>query len=369
MSAASLVAVVVLALVLGASAWQMLATSRDRKRHPPRGRLVTAGRSHLHACQVGGGVPGVVFEAGVAATSLTWGPVQQRVAAKTATVAYDRAGLGWSGPLRTDATAMSSARELDLLLANAGVEPPFVLVGHSYGAFVTSLFASAQAERVAGLVLVDPLTPGEWRDSSSRRRLTGGIILSYVGAVLAALGVVRFCLNRLSGGARQVPQRVLHAFGPDATKLVERLIGEVTKLPPDLWPSVQAHWSRPRSFLSMARYLRALPASVRQVEHCWDALADAQRQGRLSTPPWPVVLLSCAAADSERRAAHDAIGRAFPFVTVRLVPECGHWIQLDRPELVASTVLEVVAASRQPTRTQGLGDQGSGIGERRRETG
>jgi pimeloyl-ACP methyl ester carboxylesterase len=369
MSSASLVAVVVIALLLGSSAWQILATWRDRKRYPPRGRLVVTGRTHLHAYESGDGVPAVVFEAGVAATSLTWGPVQQRVAAETATFAYDRAGLGWSGPLRTDATAMSSARELDLLLANAGVESPFVLVGHSYGAFVASLLASTHADSVAGLILVDPLTPWEWRDPTSRRRLTGGIILTYVGAVLAALGVVRFCLNRLSGGARRVPQRVLHVFGPDATKLVERLIGEVTKLPPELWPSVQAHWSRPRSFLSMARYLRALPASACQVGRSWDALADAQHEGRLAMPPWPVVLLSCAAADPDRRAAHDAIGRAFPFVNVRLVPECGHWIQLDRPELVASTVLEVVAASRQPTRVQGLENQGSGIGERRRETG
>jgi pimeloyl-ACP methyl ester carboxylesterase len=49
----------------------------------------------------------------------------------------DRAGEGWSdiGPRPRDATRV--ATELHTLLANAGVEGPFVLVGHSFGGLYT----------------------------------------------------------------------------------------------------------------------------------------------------------------------------------------------------------------------------------------
>ena len=45
--------------------------------------------------------------------------------------------------------------ELNTLLARAGVEPPYVLVGHSVGGLYVRLYAHEHPDQVAGMVLVD----------------------------------------------------------------------------------------------------------------------------------------------------------------------------------------------------------------------
>jgi pimeloyl-ACP methyl ester carboxylesterase len=47
--------------------------------------------------------------------------------------AYDRAGLGWSEPGPEPRDAKQVSGELHTLLTNAGIEGPYMLVGHSYG--------------------------------------------------------------------------------------------------------------------------------------------------------------------------------------------------------------------------------------------
>jgi pimeloyl-ACP methyl ester carboxylesterase len=41
------------------------------------------------------------------------------------------------------------------LLAGAGTEGPYVLVGHSFGGYSARLFAASYASDVAGVVLID----------------------------------------------------------------------------------------------------------------------------------------------------------------------------------------------------------------------
>ena len=41
--------------------------------------------------------------------------------------------------------------------------------------------------------------------------------------------------------------------------VMNRLAGEVAKMPRELWPMVAEHWSAPKSFLAMAAQLEALP--------------------------------------------------------------------------------------------------------------
>ena len=45
--------------------------------------------------------------------------------------------------------------DLERLLARGRIEPPYVLVGHSYGGFLARLFARAHPEQVAGVAFVD----------------------------------------------------------------------------------------------------------------------------------------------------------------------------------------------------------------------
>lgn len=73
-----------------------------RRRFASRARFVKLmDGATLFVRQEGSGRPTVVFEAGIGASSLNWRYIQQAVARTTSTIAYDRAGLGWSSLRRT----------------------------------------------------------------------------------------------------------------------------------------------------------------------------------------------------------------------------------------------------------------------------
>jgi pimeloyl-ACP methyl ester carboxylesterase len=319
---------VVLALL-----YQGIASRLDERRLPPPGRLVDAGGHYLHLHCVGRGRPPVVFESGIGASSISWHHVQREVAEATAACTYDRAGLGWSEPCRRASTAGEAARQLEIALAASGLEPPFLLVGHSFGGYVLQVFACRHPRLVGGLVLLDPITWPEWRtpDRARRRALAGGAFLARVGAILASLGIVRLLLTRLQSGATAAPKAVLGFFGHEASRVVTRLVIEVAKMPRETWPAIRAHWSRPKGFLALARHLEALPHSAVEVE---TALA--------SSPRWsfPVIVLTSDSASPSQvewqaqLAAQSADGR-------QAVVPASHWIQLDRPDLVVQAIREL----------------------------
>ena len=146
-------------LVAGAL-YQFIEARRSMRAYAPPGRVVDVEGQRLHLLCAGSGSPTVVFESGIAASSLSWTRVLPGVATFTRACAYDRAGLAWSDPPRSPRTLARIIGELHALLANAAVPGPFVFVGHSFGAFLVCAYASQHPTDTAGIVLVDP--PSEW---------------------------------------------------------------------------------------------------------------------------------------------------------------------------------------------------------------
>src|SRR2546422_2954561 len=106
---------------------------------------------------VGGEVtPTVVFEAGFGAGLTSWSTVQSNIAKFALTVSYDRAGIGQSEAGPKPRAAKQIALELHTALQNAGIGPPYVLVGHSFGGIYVRVFADMYPKEVAGMVLIDP---------------------------------------------------------------------------------------------------------------------------------------------------------------------------------------------------------------------
>jgi pimeloyl-ACP methyl ester carboxylesterase len=145
------------ALATAGTIYQLVATKRDqRKLGPAPGEMVSVGNHKLHINCMGEGSPTVILESGAPATSIEWSAwVQPEVAKATRVCAYDRAGLGWSesGPGPRDAEQITS--ELHTLLENAGIESPYILVGHSVGGHHVRVYAERYPDEVAGMVLVD----------------------------------------------------------------------------------------------------------------------------------------------------------------------------------------------------------------------
>ena len=119
------------------------------------GKLVNVEGHLMHINCLGEGSPTVVMESGLGGFSIHWELVQADIARITRVCTYDRSGYGWSEPGPYPRTSERIVSELHTLLANAGVEKPYVLVGHSFGGLNTRLFAHHYPDEVAALLLVD----------------------------------------------------------------------------------------------------------------------------------------------------------------------------------------------------------------------
>jgi pimeloyl-ACP methyl ester carboxylesterase len=154
--------------------------------------------------------------------------------------------------------------------------------------------------------------------------------LSRIGALLAHLGVVRACLALLTGGAPAAPRRFVRVFGSAAARMLERLVGEVRKLPPDVHPVLQALWCQPKCFYSMADHLRVL-----------------EREGAsLSAfvPPReiPVIVISSGNQPPDEIAAHGMLAARSADGRHVIAARSAHWVQFDEPALVVTLVAELV---------------------------
>ena len=323
----------VAALPLLGIAYQAIGEGVDRRRYPPPGRLVTVDGQTLHYVDAGASrgddETTIVLEAGISASSLSWARVMPELSRHGRVIAYDRGGLAWSGPADDARLADRLVIELDGLLSEAGVRGPLILVGHSFGGLLCLMYAVKHRDRVAGIVLVDPVPRCEWMPLRQNQsfRLAYGIRMALRGALLAKLGVVRFVLALFVNGARAFPKAVARVSGGHASGAVERLVDEVKKLPRESWPIVRAHWSVPKTFFSMASHLKNLPESV------------TQYQPESFPPHVPLTVLSAESANPYAVAEHHGDAQRSLVGTHRVVPDSGHWIHLDQPDVVIEAVL------------------------------
>jgi pimeloyl-ACP methyl ester carboxylesterase len=104
--------------------------------------------------------PVVVFENGSRETFDTWDKVIASIKTDVSVFAYNRPGYGKSEPTEQPRDGLTIVNELRQALRRQGMQPPYILVGHSLGGLYMQLFARVYPREVKGLVLVDSLYPG-----------------------------------------------------------------------------------------------------------------------------------------------------------------------------------------------------------------
>lgn len=101
----------------------------------------------------------VVFENGLDGRMEWWKKVIPELSADTTTFAYNRPGYGNSDPATTPRDGAHVVDELRALLRSQGLNPPYILVGHSLGGLYMQWFARRYPDEVSALVLVDSTHP------------------------------------------------------------------------------------------------------------------------------------------------------------------------------------------------------------------
>ena len=308
---------VVIGILAALAGVQAVLTRRDRRSVPP-GTMING----LHVVEMGSGLPAVVFESGIANSSLSWTKIQPKLAEFTATYSYDRAGLGWSPSSSNVCSLGNLGRDLRTVVEAAQVPKPFILVGHSFGAFIARYYADQFPRDLSGVVLVDPATPEEWGSPNreQRWRLRRAVFFTRAAGVLACFGMVRFGLWLLLLRKKETP-------GPISrfSTTLQRIRFELRKIPAEALPSICAHWGRPDFYWVMAAYLKALPGCAEAASKC-------------SLPPQlPITVLSGAHQPPERLAEHAAIATRHI-----IAAQSAHFIHLDEPELVVNAIRDLL---------------------------
>lgn len=271
------------------------------------GTLIDVDGRNMHLACEGSGELTVVLEAGLPSSSLTWGAIVPDVARFAKVCAYDRAGYGWSETAQSPRTAANIGRELRLMLRNAGIAPPYVLVGHSFGGLVVQLYASTYPADVAGMVLVDSSHADQIHRVSDPRHLRAlGIGLG----IAAPFGIHRLLVP--------IPQG-----RPDARSPADR--------------------ATERELLRTTRSVRAAAAELRGIEVSSSQLAANPPD--LGNKPLAVLTEGRRRADWWYELQADLAAQSDNSVRT-VIDDAGHYIQHDRPDAVIEAIRHVTQAAR-----------------------
>lgn len=302
----------VAALAAGGFVYEEIASRGDEAAYPPAGELIDIGGSRLHLDCRGEGSPTIVMDAGLGGASRDWLLVQPQLATLSRTCVYDRAGMGWSDPAPGPRSPADIADELHRLLAAARIPGPYLLVGHSLAGKNVRMFAMAHPDEVAGMVLIDARS--ERVDMQATKAQFEGM-----NAAISAQGDL-FGLLRKVG--------------------VARLFGAALTAEP-LVPAVEA---------VELQLLQTTPKALEETR--LEGLARAENDKELATQTLGTMPLAVIAASANVEGlpgwaeAQKALAALSSNGRLIVAQDSGHYVQLEKPDLVIATVGEVLADAR-----------------------
>ena len=237
-------------------------------------------------------------------------------------------------------TAGRIAEELHVLLRTAGVPPPYVLVGHSFGGLVMRLFASRHQTDVAGLVLIEPAIPQEWANPTDEQRalIARGVRLCGYGATAARRGVARAVSMLASAGAISAARLIVRLVSRGGLRREdEGILAPIWKLPPEDRAVLRHTWTQPRFFEALGS----------QIEMICENADEVLRNAPADYDDMPLVVLSSEASDERRKRADAALAHRSTRGRHVLAMDSGHWIPLDAPHVVIDAITTLVSDIRQ----------------------
>jgi pimeloyl-ACP methyl ester carboxylesterase len=317
----SIAALFLVAIVAGAVTEQVT-RRRTASKFPPLGKLVDIGGRRIQIDCRGTGSPVVVFESNDLWGSLSWSAVQDKVAATTRACSYSRAGILWSDPVEGLRDDRAIARDLHAVLERAGERPPFVLVGHSLAGLYAVAYTQYFGAEVAGLVLVDPAHPDQARryKAITKRDFSALSPAEKILSKLSWTGLIRLFVDVPKGAPKEL--QAMAAYAPLSLVAIVKELDTINNTFADVEASHDLG-ARPLYVLTAMA-----PASEAALQETQMSAAEDQQY----RPAW--------------KEMHDDEARWSTASQHLPVPDSGHRIQSEKPEMVIHAVKSVVEAVR-----------------------
>jgi pimeloyl-ACP methyl ester carboxylesterase len=301
-------------------------------RNPPPGQLFDVGGYRLHLYVAGEGSPTIILDHSLGGIE---GYFLVEELAKLARVCiYDRAGYGWSDRSPHPRTSSQIVAELDTLLTQAGIEPPFILVGNSFGSYNVRLYAHRFPEKVIGMVLTDGLhETGMLKMSVQLQALKlffiSGFLMSTLGSMLGIIRLLKLC------GIFELLKPELRQFSQDSLTIVKR------------------SFCRSQHWITMSREMLNLDNSARQVSRA-NPLAKMPvvsiKANSFFKPSLWTVFIPLRGANQLREQMHiDLCNLSTDCIQIE-ANQSGHFVWIDQPDVIVDAVkivLDKVEPSRQ----------------------
>lgn len=287
---------------------------------PPLGRRCEVEGRRLLIHRSGSGGPSVVWLPGAGLVGLDYLNVHDRTAELTTSVLYDRAGTGWSDPVELPRTATEVTGELRELLRASAVPGPYILAGHSLGAFYARRYAQRFPAEVAGLFLLDPGHED---------------IFDYLPAEAAELN---------------------EKMKPDLDQLPE-LTDEQIEAARGQYAQLYAAWPDPVRERLIEHHLASWRTGLRETANFEDEIYDELRHGG-ALPDVPLIVLSAGGpnpywakffSEEQMRTAldgisamHEAIAGSVPRGEHRALGDASHqYLHIQRPDEVVQAIVDL----------------------------
>jgi pimeloyl-ACP methyl ester carboxylesterase len=239
-----------------------------------------------------------------------WDEQHARLSAHHELHSLDLPGFGWSDPVAGPTTLESLADALPAYLDAAGVRMPVAVIGNSLGGAVAMTLATRHPDRVRALVLADSAGFG--------RQVTVGL------RMLAFDPLATLLMRPTPGNSRRSTRTIFH---DPALTTVERVRHA---------QELSARPSHAATMLDVARDL----GTVRGVSARWRRpLVEGVRASGL-----PVLAVWGARDRILPPSQLAAVARELPDARTRLIPDCGHMPQIERPDLFAELVEDFLAS-------------------------
>lgn len=283
---------------------------------------------------MGQGKPTVILNAGAADWGVVWGKVQSQIAQQTRVCTWDRAGFGFSTASPASQTVDETTSDLERALRAKKILGPFVLVGHSIGAYEALIFADRNRSTTSGILLVDPSIPNQ---SQRLTRVAPETTRTNDGSLASFISQRRACADMLDQQPAKAPSCT--QYGQEMPRSVSRALAQLDRSAARMRTTASLLDNIEKDTLiavNRERHYGSIPLIVLSASNSFVAPEGASAATREEV----------SREQEELAKGHIELAALSHLGERRVVEGAGHYLQLEQPDIVTAAVLEVVTQAR-----------------------